>query len=307
MKYIPILFIILMMACEQVVEIDVPEQEPQITLSCFYKSGDMQVRASLNNSLGILVNEDIIHIVGASVKLYENEVLMAEFVEGADTLFRDEYIGEDSLGYPIYEQVVRRITPFYQTELSAPLQAGNTYKITAEAEGYAAVSATQKFPLAPTIGDLIYKPMSRVDIEGYLSDAFEFRIHDTPEEDNYYAMTVYECSTNYYYSYCNDNWTSSFTPGTVRGLNGAILLKDDLFDGESYEVELLSEAVDTAHRDLKVIVSAITRDGYFFSKSVEAYWIAEDNPFVEPVIIPTNVENGQGIFSIENMSEIIVE
>lgn len=298
------------MACEQVVEVDVPEQEPQITLSCFYKSGDMQVRAYLNNSIGILVNEDISPIRGATVKLYENEVLMTELVEGADTLFRDEYIGEDSLGYPIYEQVVRRITPYYQTELtlsSAPLQAGNTYKITAEAEGYPAISATQKFPVAPTIGDLIYKPMSRVDIEGYLSDAFEFQIQDAPEEDNYYAMTVYECSTNYYSSYCNDNWTSSFTPGAVRGLGGAILLNDNLFDGESYKVELLSEAVDIAHRDLKVVVSAISRDGYFFSKSVEAYWIAEDNPFVEPVIIPTNVENGQGIFAIENMSEIIVE
>jgi len=302
MKYIPILFIILIMACEQVVEIEVPEQEPQITLSCFYKSGDIQVKAYLNNSIGILVNEDIGPIRGATVKLYENEVLMTELVEGADTLFRDEYIVDDSQGYPIYEQVVRKITPYYQTDLSVPLQAGNTYKITAEAEGYPAISATQKFPLAPTVSDLIYKPMSRVDFEGYLSDAFEFQIHDAPEEDNYYAMAVYDCST-----FCNDNWTSSFTPGTVRGLDGVVLLNDNLFDGQSYGVELLSEAVDIAHRDLKVVVSAISRDGYFFSKSVEAYSIAEDNPFVEPVIIPTNVENGQGIFTIENRSEIIVE
>jgi len=304
MKYIPILFIIFIVACEQVVEIDVPDHDPQIVLSSYYKSGDTRLEVYLTKSLGILTNGNADNITGANVELYENDVSLGELTGRTDTIYYYTNYMLDSLGsyYPT-DSAVRNIQVLYRLELPAPLQANKIYKLTAEAEGFESVSATQRLPSTPDVSGLIYKPMSRVSFDGYLSDAFDFDIHDKPDEDNYYGMEVYECGIG---ANCYDRWTSSFTPGTERGRNGMIL-KDDLFEGKTYGVELLAEETDTSHVDLKVVVSAISRERYLFSKSVEAYWTTEGNPFAEPVIIHTNVENGQGIFSMESVAELIVE
>jgi len=86
------------------------------------------------------------------------------------------------------------------------------------------------------------------------------------------------------------------------------LIKDDLFEDSSYNVELLFGPDDTTQLDIKLKIKSISRDKYFFSRSIYAYDSASGNPyFAEPVTVYTNVENGQGIFSIENKTEILIE
>jgi len=247
-------------------------------MTSYYQSGDIHVVVFLTKSIGILTDNNTDNIKGASVKLYENDVLLGEFAG----------------------QVSR-----YLLELSAPLEVGKTHKLTAEVEGFESVSATQRLPSPPDVSGLVFKPESRVNFEGFLLDAFNFDIHDTPDEDNYYGINVHECSNTIN---CYGRWAESFTPGVERGSRGTILLKDDLFDGKSYGVELLARPINfSADLNLKVYVSTISRDRYLFSKSAEAYENAQYNPFTEPVIVHTNVENGQGIFSMENVIELIVE
>ena len=193
---------------------------------------------------------------------------------------------------------------YYLLELSAPLTEGKTYKITAETTDYEAISAIQRIPVAPEITNVGYFPLSRLGIDDSLKDGLRVTFQDTPASDNYYEFRAYRGSVDNGWS---PNWAESYTPGMEQRRDGISLLNDNLFQGNSYEVELLVWAEDTTYIDHRIEVIGISRDKYLFSKSLENYYDANNNPFAEPVIVHTNVENGQGIFSIENQTEILIE
>mgnify|MGYP000099784837 CR=1 FL=1 len=314
MKYFPFIFIIFILstvACEQVVDVDIPEHESQLVLSSFYEAGDTKITARLSKSLAISSSENPEEVSDATVNFYENDVLIGGLNMQIDTTYYSAFLGLDSLGYPIYQQVgINSIIKSYSLELPAPLETGNIYKITAEATGYKTISATQQLPQALDILSVSYVPMSRPGMESYLMDALNISLQDIPNEDNYFELDVFVRNSN-----SNDwadepwreRWTESFTPGIEHG-ERVSLIKDDLFEDSSYNVELLFGPDDTTQLDIKLKIKSISRDKYFFSRSIYAYESASGNPyFAEPVTVYTNVENGQGIFSIENKTEILIE
>jgi len=308
MKYIPLFLIIFVIACEQVVEIDVPEHDSQLVLSSFYKSGDLRVTAFLTKSLSISSLENTDDVWDATVKFYENDVLLGDLEVSFDTTYYSVFIGTDSIGNPIFEDEIRNINRIYLLELSAPLEDDKTYKITAEAPDFMTISATQRFPSLPNIVNVNYLPMSRPGLDGYVMDALDIQLQDTADEDNYYEFKIYSKGGGY--NGGDDwrkEWTESFTPGVENGYYGVSLIRDELFKNSSYDIELLTWPEDTSYVDFKVEVNAISRDRYLFSKSMQAYYNADGNPFAEPVIVHTNVENGQGVFSIENTAEWVIE
>lgn len=305
MKYIPFLFIIFVIACEQVVEIDIPEHESQLVLSSFYKAGDTKITAHLTKSLAINSNEDLDDISGATIKFYENDVLVGQLEEGADTSYYPVPTGElDDEGNPIVEYLINRITYNYGLELSSPLEQEKTYKITAEAPNYKSVSATQKAPVPANVNGVEYLPMSRPGLEGYVMDALKIQLQDTPGSDEYYEFKVFRSYQNTSWGY---TWIESITPGVEQGRSGTVYLTDNLFEGSTYDVELLVWPEDTTQIDFRIEINSITRDKYLFFKSLKAYEDALYNPFAEPVIVHTNVEDGQGVFSMENKTEVLVE
>jgi len=310
MKYIPIILIIFIIACEQVVEIDIPEHDSQLVLSSFYKAGDTKVTAFLTKSLSVLDSENTDDVWDATVKLYENDVFLGDLEVGLDTTYRSYATATDSLGNYIFEDIIDQITQLYLLKLSAPLEMGKTYKITAEATGYETISATQKLPSPPDILNVSYEPMSGIGMEGYLMDAYNVVIQDIPNQDNYFEFRVFskgKFSGNILNGEWHTEWTESLTPGVETGISGVSLIKDDLFDADTYNVKILAWPEDSTYNYLKVEVNMISRDKYLFSKSMPAYYNAEGNPFAEPVIVHSNVENGQGIFSLQNSTEWIIE
>jgi len=285
MKYLPnisVLLLLITMACEQIVEVDIPEHESQLVLSAFYRAGKTEVKAYLTKSLAISDDQDVEEVQEPDIKLYENDLLIAE------------------------SSVYSNFNP----QFSTPLEVGKTYKITAEAPGFTTVMATQKLPAPPNIGDVVYQPMSRPGVEGYVMDAIDVELQDIPNEDNYFELSIFikdkDASASNVSSWRRE-WIESLDPGVERGYYGTSFLKDDLFEDGSYNAEILIYPADTNYIDIKVQVSAVSRDKYLFSKSLKAYEDALYNPFAEPVIIHTNIENGQGIFSMENKTEIIIE
>jgi len=308
MKYIPFIFIIFIIACEQVVDIEVPEHDSQLVLSSFYEAGDTKITAYLTKSAPINSNEQLDEIWDAKVNLYENDMLLGQLEDAQDTLYHDVFIEwNDSLNAPVFEEEIESIRRIYKLDLATPLQADKTYKMTAEAPGYESISATQRLVGLPEVSEVIYRPMSRPSIDGYIMDAFEVKMDDVPGEENYYEFQIYRLwDNNYDMGEWNRAWSESLTPGVEQG-NWGPLLQDDLFQDGSYNVELLVWPEDTSSVDIKIEIKSISRDKYLLSKSLEAYYNADGNPFAEPVIIHTNVENGQGIFSMENKTEFILE
>lgn len=305
------MFFALLFACEQVVDIEIPEQDSQLVLSSFYESGDLRIKANLTRSLHILSPENAGDIWDASIRFYENEVLIGQLEDQLDTLYASYQIGIDSLGNPIYDTYLIDIQRAYFLDLAAPLQTGKTYKLLAEAPDFKPAFATQELLPAPNVVSFDYKPRAGVSLDGGSVDLFKLGIQDLAGEDNYYEIALYlddaydDIDTTRFWQ--QRYLEGSFTPGVEEGQGGSLLTRDDLFNGNLYNIDLTTWPIDTTNRDIRLVVKSISRDKYLFSKSINAYWNAEGNPFAEPVIVPTNVENGLGIFSIENSTEFIVE
>lgn len=274
-----------MIACEQVVKIDIPEHESQLVLSSFYEAGDSSITAYLTKSVAILSNETPDNVRGATLNLYADEVLLGQF-----------------------EEVIGSTSPMYLLRLAEPLTEGINYRLTAEASDYISISATQKMPASPTISNLSYHARERPRTDGIFADALRLKVHDTSASNNCYEFRAYRRSgNNNINAEWEPNWAESFTFGIERGRDGSLLLNENLLEDNSYDVELLVYPEDTAYVDIQVEVKSISRDKYLFSKTLQAYYDAQYNPFSEPVIIHTNVENGQGIFSMENKTDVIFD
>jgi len=272
-----------MTACERVVEIELPEYKPRITMYCYYHPEDYYVGARLVQSLAIDSTAFPEGISNGTVLIYENGQFFEEFENPS---------GNSSN---------------YRYRNLSPATPGNTYTITAQAEGFPDVSASQIMPYPPTATLDQFINNSSIIVNDKHQDIFKITLEDDPDTDNYYEFRIF---TREKEDAPYGNWKGR----NLRSLHSQVItgrkilyLKDDSFNGETYQAELLSNTRDTTNLQIRILIGAITRDKYLFFQSLQAYQEASNNPFAEPVIIHTNVENGQGIFSMENEIEIIVE
>ncbi len=284
MKYlsnISLLSFLMLMACEQVVEIELPEYEPQISLFSYYYFEDSRIEAVLFKSfpLDSLTDYDF---ADATVLMYENGQFLAKL----------ENNGSNSrYGYTDLPEII----------------SGNTYMLTAQAEGFPGVSATQIMPYPPTATLSQFINNSSVIVDDKRQDIFKITLEDDPDTNDYYEFRIFtrDKEDAPYGNWQERNLRSPYSQ-VITG-EKILYLPDNSFNGESRQIELFSNSRDTTRLQIRVLINAITRDKYLFFQSVKAYQEAQYNPFAEPVIIHTNVENGQGIFSMENKTEIFIE
>lgn len=285
MKYLVIYLLIFVMitSCEQIVEIELPEYEPRISMSCYYHPDDYYVDARLFENISIDSTSFPDIIGNATVLMYENGHFFEEF-EGSSPNSSN-----------------------YRYRNLSPAIPGNTYTLTAQVEGFSDVSATQIMPYPPAVTLSEFINDSDIIVGDNRQDIYKITLEDDPDIDNYYEFRIFtRKKENAPYG----NWTirNLRSPYSQIETGGKTLyLKDNSFNGETYQVELLSNTRDTSMLQIKVQVNTITRDKFLFIQTLSAYQDAQYNPFAEPVIIHSNVENGMGVFSMENWMEILIE
>ena len=122
MKHLPYVFslMIITTACEQVVDIEIPEHQSQLVLSSFYEAGENIITAHLTKSVALAGGEVPSDVRGATVNLYADNVPMGQF-----------------------EEITGGASPIYVLQFAEPLKEGITYRLTAEASGYTGISASQ--------------------------------------------------------------------------------------------------------------------------------------------------------------------
>ncbi len=274
-------FLLAFYSCEQIIDVEVPVHDPVLVLSSFYIAGDMEIEAILTKSAGILTSNDSLNIVeDATINLYEEDVLI----------------------YTLNEITVGE----YAATLSAPLTIGKEYRMEVIKQGFETVWATQTLPAAVAISDISFEEEGGIDLEGVQKDVIEFKFQDQANEANFYqAIIRHRDRTDTTQNW--GQWTWSLDPILEEGWEAPIF-SDDILDGENYKLRLLADSRSSGSNSNVVLdFSVITRDKYLLSKSLVAQEIAKDNPFSEPVIVYTNVENGQGVFSMENRSFTIAQ
>lgn len=283
-KYISfsLLFAVLLTGCkddffDQVVDVDVPEHTPALAITSEISNTDTILWAYVSNSVGILVQDNPAPITDAKVELYKNGNLLEAL--------------------PHVEQ------GFYGWQIPEPLSNdGAEYELRVSKDGFESVSAVQEMPPQVDLISATYEKEGTVDLEGYRVDEYKIKFQDERSTENYYKVEVtvrrtYDDGAQYE----NNIYTESFDP-SVYTIDGGLYMSDAVFDGDETEVSFYSyENIYTENPDEEVELSIrlvhITKEHYF--RKVSLYNYDPENPFAEPTVVFSNVENGHGIFSME--------
>jgi len=76
------------------------------------------------------------------------------------------------------------------------------------------------------------------------------------------------------------------------------LFSDDFFNGQNYQLKITIMDWDaTLDKEYIIELLSLNKAGYLYRRSVEDYRNSKGDPFSEPVLIYSNIENGFGIFA----------
>ncbi|MEM6967207.1 MAG: DUF4249 domain-containing protein [Bacteroidota bacterium] len=275
----------------QVKNIDFPEHESRLAVTAnlsvpentFFSGELLTPTLFVGHSLGILDENEYDTISNATVELFKDGNLFYEFEYDP---IQNNYVGPDPDLLPIDSGT-------YTLEVSAP--------------NYDKVSATQTMPSRAEVISASYEfEEVPFDFDNELYDLFEFKIQDKAGEENYYAFDLRFEVEQFGQTSEFDAFFDSDDPLMEWGYNLYQILPDVSFDGNTYDVRLLINGNwlpvndNTMIKAVEVDVLTITKDLYLYDTSRERYWNAEGNPFAEPVLIHSNMENGYGVFTLRN-------
>ena len=293
-KYIFLLFsfaALLFQSCDedsfsQVVKIDVPDHESKPAISFSVEVNKPEILSVLvSNSKGILdPMTDYKVPADAEVKLFRNGTLLTQLQYNEETAY---YEDPDSV-------LIR------DTE-------GDIYLLEAKLEGFDKVSATQTMPAKPIIIKATFEADGTIDSDGYRADEVVVDISDpTPAEVNYFAVRLFY--TQYLIDVNGDTldeirqmlYLDSNDPLLAYGGNYGLLFTDKSFPGGTFQLRTYTYSYIPDDAEIEVEILSITADAFLYKRSLEQYYEAVNNPFAEPVTVPSNIEGGYGFFSLAN-------
>jgi len=278
--YLVLTLLIVLIACEKTVYIDIPDKGRKITINSLFNP-DSLLKVSVSKSCYILDN-DIQAIENATVEIYENANLI-------NTL---PYLNNG----------------LYKSTTQKP-SSGDRYRIKVTVPGMGTAETECYIPPETNIISIDTASVSKTDIDGYKNEQLEFRVkfRDNPDENNYYILAPKEIYIYSYENYEGDTIIKdtmqhtmgyeSNDPSIVEDLWGTgMLFNDNLFNGNTYEF-VFSAGKYFYDTTLICINLKSISEGYFkylatCYKHMDANW----DPFMEKISVYTNVEGGVGIF-----------
>lgn len=274
----------------QVVEIDLPEHTPMLSVSAEMSEVDTLLKIYLTRTWPTVEQPDTIEVMDATVRLFKDGSLHREFEQ--DQLSR-----------------------FYQAIGNAFDQDGATYRLEISAPDFETVFAEQKLPSIVELTDIKYSFQSGVTPDGNKADELSFEFQDPPTEEDYYGFTgslvISGLDTflmdSFHYSY--DLYLESYDPLLESGANDMLLFSDASFNGKKVKFTTYCNCSNYGGQPGSKIVAQlthITREKYLFLRSLQQFYNADGNPFAEPVNVQGNIEGGVGLFSLESVDTMQV-
>nr|WKN35848.1 DUF4249 domain-containing protein [Tunicatimonas sp. TK19036] len=300
------------MACETVVEVELPEQVPKLVPYAIVEA-DCTFIVRLSQSQSILSQQDVQFVPDAEILLYQDE----------NEVDRLEPYGEDpELG-------------IYQTSFRP--SSGHTYTLKINKAGFSPVEAQTYLEPAVPIQTLRYDTVQYTygyqDESGNYSEKTGTRLDevwltfkDRPEEDNYYEISVLQYEDRFVSEqqengeYIITDTIATLLPQQITSEDPAVkddsffeddddwgdyslFFTDELFAGKEYTIKfsMFLPSYYTRYNEQSpeyfIVLRNLNRDYYLYRKSYELQNETEDNPFAEPVPVFNNIEGGYGIFA----------
>jgi hypothetical protein len=296
----------------QVVEIDPPKFDKQMTLHLFLTDKDSSNRVQLGQNFGILetVPDGKWFLKDGSIEIFENNQSVLKYNENSD------------FGYVFYNTLVPPNL----------LVAGKTYELRVNHPDFEEVTSTQVMPSEFSVEFARYRENAGTTNDPDLLplEAIDVLINDKAGEKNYYEMEVlvnypqlqpkFDSLTG---GYIYDPLTGQLLYDTigyyeysaypepsedinaVAGTGNTLLISDKEFDGQKYIFSF--RKFRASEKKFTVYIRSITEESYLYSASAKRKSDAEDNPLAEPVSSFSNLKGGIGIFGLKSEKRFRIE
>lgn len=287
-KYLPLFILIILLgsSCEdyltKTIEFEELGFEPLIV-----------VNAKITDSV------EVVNIsISKNVNYANNSNSQYQFIDGAKVSI--DIDGQEFQATELTE--ADEITDVYNHILNFPpdfIVSGKEYKIEVSHPDYKTVTSTTEIAPQSEVTDIVFEEEARTTFMfGYefTEDRTTFVINDVSPEINYYRLQI---------NFENFGVFTTSDDPTIETLNsGYILISDEDFTGDSKEIELYSENATWYGEGVKSLeVRNISRSEFLFLQSYTNYQNSQNfGFFAEPVTLYSNIENGLGIFSAEQIN-----
>jgi|GEM_PF-2538393 hypothetical protein len=197
----------------------------------------------------------------------------------------------------------------YEPVIPFDLELLKNYELQVNHSTLGNTSARQQLLSSPTEIEVI--PSTSIfnsDSSLNLSTEFTLSFKDPKNEENFYIIEGESIGKRLDFD-LNDTIYDRRLMGVKSSSNlvefktlWRIYLRDEHLDGETITIPFYCLSVHNTAYQMKVNLTSTTREGYLHELSITKYQESLDNPFVEPVIIFSNMEGGLGVFSLNSLS-----
>ena len=227
------------------------------------------------NNLGLRYAYDT--VIGAKMSLFRN----------------DSFIGD-------IKRDITEPSGIYKTDDNLkPLTEGATYTIKVTAPNFETIEAAQKVPNYVPTKSIYINRDSYIKADGQKLSELFIEFDDPPNSEDYYAVSIVVQNT------VGDFYPWSRVNNDVYAIDplasSAFTINDRGFNGQKYRwrVGLAYLGLDNNNlRGLYVNFRAVSKEFEQYQRATELIQKLQENPYVEPYTIFTNVKNGYGLFNI---------
>jgi hypothetical protein len=270
-------FILLITGCQKTISIDVGQIQPRLVVNSILDK-DSIIRVQLSKSKSMMDSTQSIDRVNvATVKIFQDNVLKQTLTKGINGL---------------YNSTIKPIV-------------ASDYRIEIDNTSFGHVEATALIPLTPN-------PLSAVQTTeltpGSAPQYIKFKIglKDEGIAPDYYYLRAFLIKKGFapganskYVISCRIGSDDNIVVVDDQTLNG-VIFDDAAFVKSNYELIVYTNYRINTDFSLWFELSSITSDYYKYLVSCIMQNNAGNNPFAEPVVIKSNIQNGTGIFGAKN-------
>jgi len=259
------------------------------------------------NNLGFFISRSKSVLDSLNFEVIENAKINVSGSDGTDI----EYLFHEDSGY------------YFPLNVGTPeiarlmVEENAEYNLQVEVPGEEIVTASVS---TSTFGKLESVEIELNDIrpdDRYTLDKLTLDINDPPGKHYYYLRTFYKTDRIGSDGEISEEQSQGYIYNFNSLLDGeASLFTDELFEGGSTSLEFYSErhierttnneeSVDP--HTVFVNLWTLTEEEYNFRESIKRNKDARDNPFAEPTVVFSNIENGTGIFSLMGLQTLKIK
>lgn len=190
----------------------------------------------------------------------------------------------------------------------APFTEGSTYKIRVTAPNFETIEAEQKVSKFIPAKKITYTKGSYTKSDGQRLSEIFIEFDDPPSSEDYYSVSVVTQSISGNLSSLVRSNRDIFTLDPLA--TSALTINDRGFNGQKYTWRIGTyyyggDIYSTNINGLYVTFRTVNKDFETYRRSVELIEKIQNNPYVEPYSIYTNVKNGYGLFNISGKATTV--